>query len=100
MPLATDYPFLNIFWSMIIFFCWVAWIWLLIVILGDVFRRERSGWAKARWCVVLIVVPFLGTLIYLIAHGNDMTARRIHEAQVSQAHFDDYVKTVSSNGGA
>jgi general stress protein CsbA len=100
MVLAADYPFLNILWTMIIFFCWVAWIWMLILILSDVFRRDISGWAKAGWCVFLIVLPFLGALVYLIANGKDLTARRVQDAQVSQAHFDDYVKTVAGNGGA
>jgi general stress protein CsbA len=98
--LAADYPFLNILWSMIIFFCWVAWIWVLILILSDVFRRDISGWAKAAWVVILIALPFLGTLIYLIMHGKDMTERRVKDAQVSQAQLDDYVRTVASNGGA
>ena len=100
MLLAADYPFLNILWSMIIFFCWVAWIWVLILILSDVFRRDISGWVKAAWVVALIVLPFLGTLIYLIMHGKDMTDRRVHDARVSQAQFDDYVRTVASDGGA
>jgi hypothetical protein len=100
MLLAADYPFLNILWSMIIFFCWVAWIWVLILILSDVFRRDISGWAKAAWVVALIVLPFVGTLIYLIANGKDMTDRRVRDARVSQAQFDDYVRTVASNGGA
>jgi general stress protein CsbA len=98
--LAADYPFLNILWSMIIFFCWVAWIWVLILIVGDLFRRDTSGWAKAGWIVALIVLPFLGTLIYLIANGNDMTARRARDMQVAQAQFDDHVRSVTSNGGA
>jgi general stress protein CsbA len=100
MFIAADYPFLNILWTMIIFFCWVAWIWMLILILSDVFGRDISGWAKAGWCVFLIVLPFLGALIYLIAHGKDMTARRVQDAQVSQARFDDHVRSVASNGGA
>jgi hypothetical protein len=96
MVFAADYPFLNIFWTMILFFCWVAWIWMLVMILGDVFRRDVSGWAKAGWSVVLIVLPFLGALIYLIAHGKEMSERRVGQA----AHFDDYARTVASNGGA
>ena len=68
MPIAADYPFLNILWTMIIFFAWVIWIWIVIVILADVFRRrDISGWAKAAWIVVLIVLPFLGVLIYTIS---------------------------------
>jgi len=98
--LAADYPFLDVFWTMILFFCWVAWIWMMVLILSDVFRREMSGWAKAAWCAFLIVLPFLGALIYLIAEGKDMTERRIRDAQVSQASFDDYVRTVAADGGS
>jgi hypothetical protein len=98
--LAADYPFLDILWTMILFFCWVAWIWMLVLILTDVFRRDMSGWSKAGWCVLLIILPFLGALIYLIAHGHEMTERRIKDAQVSQASFDDYVRTVAADGGS
>ena len=99
MVLAADYPFMNILWTMVLFFCWVAWIWMLVLIFSDVFRRDISGWAKAGWCVLMIVLPFLGALIYLIAHGSDMTQRRVRDAQASQAQFDDYVRSVASNGG-
>ena len=100
MVLAADYPFLDVFWTMILFFCWVAWIWLLIMILSDVFRRDMSGWGKAAWCVFLIFLPFLGAFIYLIADGKGMTERRVHDVQASQANFDDYVRTVASEGGS
>ncbi len=100
MVLAADYPFLDVFWTMILFFCWVAWIWMMVLILSDVFRREMSGWAKAAWCLFLIVLPFLGALIYLIADGKGMTERRVKDAQVSQASFDDYVRTVAADGGS
>jgi hypothetical protein len=100
MVFAADYPFLNIFWSMIIFFAWVVWIWMMITILSDVFRRrDMSGWGKAAWTVFLIVVPFLGALIYLIANHDGMTDRNVKQAQTAQAEFDDYVKTVATNGG-
>jgi hypothetical protein len=101
MLFAADYPFLNILWTMIIFFAWVIWIWMIVVILSDVFRRrDLSGWGKAAWTVFLIVVPFLGVLIYLIAHHDDMTTRSAEEAKVSQARFDDYVRTVAADGGS
>jgi hypothetical protein len=100
LVLAADYPFLDVFWTMILFFCWVAWIWMMVLILSDVFRREMSGWAKAAWCLFLIVLPFLGALIYLIAEGKEMTERRIKDAQVSQASFDDYVRKVATDGGS
>jgi hypothetical protein len=100
MVLAADYPFLNIFFTMILFFTWVLWIWMMIVILGDVFRRrDISGWAKAAWTVFLIVLPFIGALTYLIAQHDGMNARRIADAQASKAEFDDYVRTVASDDG-
>ena len=92
MVFAADYPFLNIFWTMIMFFCWVAWIWVLVLILSDVFRRHISGWAKAAWVIFMIVLPFIGVLVYLIAHSSDMTERRVKDAQASQAQFDEYVQ--------
>jgi hypothetical protein len=96
MPIAADYPFLDILWSMIIFFTWVVWIWIMIVILTDVFRRnDISGWAKAGWTVFLIVLPFLGALVYLIANHDGMARRSAKEAQGQKAQFDDYVRTVA-----
>ena len=97
---AADYPFLDVLWTMVIFFCWVVWIWMMILILSDVFRRDISGWAKAGWVAFLIVLPFLGALIYLITQGREMTERRVRDARVSQANFDDYVRSVAADGGS
>jgi hypothetical protein len=97
---AADYPFLDVLWTMVIFFCWVVWIWMMILILSDVFRRDISGWGKAGWVTFLIVLPFLGALVYLIAEGKQMAERRVRDAQVSQANFDDYVRTVAADGGS
>jgi Short C-terminal domain/Phospholipase_D-nuclease N-terminal len=100
MVIAADYPFLNILWSMIIFFVWVVWIWMMVIILTDVFRRrDLSGWGKAGWTVFLIVLPFLGAFIYLIAQGDKMADRRAEDVRGQQAQFDDYVKTVAGDGG-
>jgi hypothetical protein len=100
MVFAADYPFLNIFWTMILFFCWVIWIWMLVVILTDVFRRrDMSGWAKALWVIFLIVLPFLGVLVYLIANHDGMAERSAKDAQANRAQFDDYVRTVATEGG-
>jgi hypothetical protein len=100
MVIAADYPFLDILWSMIIFFVWVVWIWMMVIILTDVFRRtDLSGWGKAGWTVFLIVLPFLGAFIYLIAQGNNMADRRAAEVRGQKAQFDDYVKTVAGDGG-
>jgi hypothetical protein len=85
---AADYPFMDVFWSMIIFFCWCAWIWTLVVILTDVFRRaDLSGWGKAAWTIFVIVLPFLGVLVYLIAHGKDMGERRLESVGYSGAYM-------------
>jgi hypothetical protein len=103
MLIAADYPFLDVLWTMIIFFCWVAWIWTLIVIFGDLFsRHDRSGWYKAVWMVCLIVLPFLGVLIYLIANGSGMATRSADRAMAQQTQFKEYVQSVAttSNGSA
>jgi hypothetical protein len=101
MPIAADYPFLDIFWSMIIFFVWVTWIWMMILILSDVFRRrDLSGWGKAAWTFFLIILPFLGALIYLIAQSDGMAERRAQDVQGQRAQMDDYVRSVAGSGGA
>jgi hypothetical protein len=100
MVIAADYPFLDILWTMIIFFCWVVWIWIMIVILTDVFRRrDISGWIKALWVVFLIILPFLGALIYLIAQHDGMANRQAEAAGRQQKEFDSYVRQVASEGG-
>ena len=100
MVFAADYPFLNIFWSMILFFTWIIWIWMMVVILSDVFRRrDMSGWGKAAWTVFLIVFPFLGALVYLIANHDGMAERNLEQARASRAEFDDYVQTVATKSG-
>jgi hypothetical protein len=100
MLIAADYPFLNILWSMIIFFVWITWIWMMITILSDVFRRrDLSGWGKAGWSIFLICLPFLGAFIYLIAQGDGMAERNVKDAQGQRAQFDDYVKSVAGDGG-
>jgi hypothetical protein len=97
---AADYPFMDVLWTMIIFFCWVVWIWMMIAILGDVFRRrDIGGWAKAAWTVFLIVLPFLGALVYLISQHDKMAQRTVEQARVQQAQLDDYVRSVATNGG-
>ena|SRR5689334_14803928 len=96
---AVDYPLLNVMWTLIVFFAWVIWIWLLITIFIDLFRRhDISGWGKAGWTLLLLVLPFVGVLIYLIAEGRQMAERREREAQATKAGFDDYVRSVSSEG--
>ena len=99
MILATDYPFLNILWSMIIFFFWVIWIWMIITILADVFRRrDLHGWGKALWTVFLILLPFLGVLIYVIVEHDGMAERAAKHAKGQKEQFDDYVRSVNTGG--
>jgi uncharacterized membrane protein YcjF (UPF0283 family) len=101
MVLAADYPFLDIFWTMIIFFAWVIWIWTAIAVFADLFsRHDVSGWLKAAWVVFVIVLPFLGVLVYLIAHGKGMAERKQKQTQAAQAEFDDYVKSMAPGGAA
>jgi len=101
MLLAADYPFLDIFWTMIIFFSWVIWIWTVIAVLSDVFgRHDISGWVKAAWVVFVIVLPFLGVLAYLVTNSRDMASRKARQSQAARSEFDDYVKSVAAPGGA
>jgi Short C-terminal domain/Phospholipase_D-nuclease N-terminal len=98
---AADYPFLDVFWTMLIFFFWVIWIWILVTVLIDVFRRhDISGWGKAAWTLFVIVLPYLGVFIYLITQGTGMAERRADEVRASQASFDDYVRGVSGGSAA
>jgi hypothetical protein len=101
MLIAADYPLLDIVWTMLVFFGWVIWFWLLIVVFSDLFsRHDVSGWGKAGWIVLLILLPYLGVFIYLIAQGANMAERKAERSQAARAEFDDYVKTVAAPGGA
>jgi Phospholipase_D-nuclease N-terminal len=94
---ASSYPFLDVVWTMFIFFAWVIWIWFLITILADVFRRhDLSGWGKAAWVIFLIFVPFLGALIYLITQGKEMAERNVEQAQAAQSQTDEYIRSVAA----
>jgi hypothetical protein len=99
MVLAADYPLLNAFWTMMIFFLWVLWFWLLITIFVDLFRRDdMNGWLKAVWAFFLIVLPFLGVFIYLIVYGRTMAERRNRDVQMAQTQLDDHIRTVAGGG--
>jgi phospholipase D-like protein len=96
MVIAADYPFLDVLWTMILFFAWVVWIWMMVVILSDVFRRDDiGGWSKAAWCVFMIVLPFLGVLVYLISQHDKMAQRNIDQAARYQQQFDAHVREVA-----
>jgi Short C-terminal domain/Phospholipase_D-nuclease N-terminal len=100
MVFAADYPFLDVFWTMLVFFFWVIWIWILITVLIDLFRRhDISGWGKAAWALFVIVLPYLGVFVYLITQGGKMAERRAEEIRASQASFDQYVRDAAGSSG-
>jgi hypothetical protein len=101
VPVAADYPFLDVLWTMLIFFAWVIWFWLLITVFADIFRRrDIGGGMKAVWIVFTIVLPYLGVLVYLIANHDSMAERNVRQAQAQRAEFDQYVQSVAGSGGA
>jgi len=100
LVIAADYPFLDILWTMLIFFGWVIWFTLLFRVFGDLFRRQDlSGWGKTGWFILVIFLPFLGVFIYLISQGQRMAERDAERAKAAQAEMADYVRSVSSDSG-
>jgi hypothetical protein len=102
MPLAAaEYPLLNIVWTMLCFFGLVIWLRLLFTVFGDLFaRHDISGWAKAGWCVLSIVLPFLGVLLYLGTQGDGLAERDAARLQAAQAQMDKYVRDTAGATGA
>jgi hypothetical protein len=100
MLLAADYPFLDVLWTLLVFFLWVAWFMLLFYVVADVFRRrDISGGKKALWLIFVLFVPFLGVFVYLIANSDEMVSRNMEEKRVQQEYMDDYVRSVAGTGG-
>ena len=98
---AASYPFLDVLWSMVIFFLFVIWIWILITVFADIFRRrDIGGGMKAVWIIFVILLPFLGVFIYLIVNHDGMTNRTMTQAKAQQAQMDEYVRNVAGSGGA
>jgi type VI protein secretion system component VasK len=94
--IAADYPFIDVLWTMIIFFFWVIWIWIVITVLIDVFRRhDIGGFAKALWLIFVVILPWLGVLIYLIVEHDGMRERSLKQAQAQRDAFDDRVREAS-----
>ena len=99
--LAYDYPLLGAFWTMFWFFIWILWIILLFRVFADIFRsHDLSGWGKALWSIFVILVPFLGVFVYLIARGHAMSQRDLDQAQARQQAFNSYVQDVAATGGS
>ncbi len=101
MPIAADYPFMDVLWSMIIFFFWVIWIWIVITVLIDVFRRhDIGGFAKAAWVIFVVILPWLGVLIYLIVEHDGMRERGMKQAEAQKQQFDEYVRGAAGGSAA
>ncbi len=99
--LAYDYPLLSMFWTMLWFFLWIMWFVLLFRIIGDIFRDDDlSGWGKTGWMVFVIVLPFLGVFVYVIARGKHMGRREVAHARAQQKAFDDYIRETAGGSEA
>jgi len=98
---AADYPFLDVLWTMLVIFAWVIWFWLLITVFADVFRRrDTSGFSKVLWIIFVILLPFLGVFIYLIANHDGMAERNEKQLRAQQQQTNEYIKSVAGSGGA
>ena len=101
MLVGADYPFLDVLWTMLIFFLWVIWFVILFQVFADIFRRhDISGGMKAVWIIFTILLPFLGVFIYLITQNQGMTERNLDRARAQQAQFDSYVRETAGGGAA
>jgi hypothetical protein len=96
MLLASSYPFLEVFWTMLIFFAFFIWIWILFTVFADLFRRDDvSGWGKAGWIIFVIVLPYLGVFVYLVAEHKGMTERTIRQQEAAKTQMDQYVQSAA-----
>ena len=101
MFVLADYPFLEVLWTMLIFFVWIAWFMLLIRIVADIFRRrDIGGGMKTLWLLFVLFLPFLGVFVYLIANNDEMAQRDMEHARAAQSEFDTYVKSVSGGSAS
>jgi hypothetical protein len=97
---AADYPFLDVLWTLVIFMAFLLWIWLAITCFGDIFRRhDMSGFLKALWVVLIIVMPYLGVLVYLIAYHGGIAQRNAEQVQQAQQAFDARVREAAASSG-
>ena len=93
---ATSYPLLDVFWTMLELFLWIIWFFLLFRIIGDIFRSDDlSGWGKAAWMIFVIIVPFLGVLVYVIVRGHGMTRRDIQAARAADEQMRSYIQSAA-----
>jgi hypothetical protein len=96
LAVTETYPFLEVFWTILVFFAFFIWIWLLFIVFADIFRRhDISGFAKVAWIIVIIILPYLGVFIYLIAEHRGMTERSARDQRAAQTQMDEYVRSVA-----
>jgi len=99
--LASSYPILDVFLTTLYFFIFIIWIWLLFMVFIDIFRsHDLHGWAKALWVIGIIIMPYLGVLVYLIFRGGKMHERAAQQAAQQQKAFDQYVKQAAGTPGS
>ena len=99
--LLADYPFLDVMWTILVFFVWVAWFMLLFRVFADIFRRQDiSGWGKTGWLIFTILLPFLGVFVYIVTQGREMTERSLERMGAQRADFDEYVRETAHSGGS
>ena len=98
--LGYSYPLLGVFWTMLWFFLFIVWIWLLIIVFADIFRsHDLGGFAKALWVIFVIILPFLGVFIYLIARGGKMQEHADKQAKDQDQAMRSYIQDVNANSG-
>jgi hypothetical protein len=101
MLAVVSYPLLEVFWTMLIFFAFVIWLWMLFVVIGDLFRRhDIGGWAKTAWILVLVILPYFGVFIYLIAEHKGLTERTVKQQKAAESEFAGYVQSVANTSPA
>lgn len=97
---ASSYPFLNVLWDILIVFAWILFIWIAIIAFTDIFRRrDISGWGKAAWIILIVILPWIGVLAYLIVNHDGMAERNEKQAQAAQAQFNQYVREAADKAG-
>ena len=93
---ATSYPLLEVFWTILIFFAFIVWIWILFTVFADLFRRQDiGGWAKTAWIVFVVIFPFLGVFVYVIAEHKGMNERSVRQQEAAKQEMDQYVRSVA-----
>jgi type VI protein secretion system component VasK len=97
LAVVENYPFLEVFWTMLVFFAFIVWVWLLFLVIADIFRRhDTSGFVKVLWLIFIIVIPYFGVFIYLIVEHKGMSERAIKQQEAAKSEFDQYVQSVAA----